>query len=124
EELPTIFRIFKADAYLLRRIVSSAATLLEEVTSDPSHPLRAEFDGFVRSFIEDLRHSPAYAARAEQLKAELLARPQFQRLADDAWAGIRRFIESDVASPRSRIKPRLTDLFVDIGRQLAADDAI
>jgi uncharacterized membrane-anchored protein YjiN (DUF445 family) len=124
EELPSLFRIFKADAYLLKRIVNSAAKLLEEVASDPRHPLRAEFDGFVRRFIEELKHSQAYAARAEQLKADLLARPEFRRLADEAWAGVRGFIEEDIASPRSRIKPRLAELFVDIGRQLGADEAI
>lgn len=123
-ELPTLFRVFKADAYLLKRIVGSAGKLLEDVASDPEHPMRTEFDRFVRRFIDELATSDTYAKRAEDLKAQLLARPQFQKLADDAWASIRDFIERDLASERSRIKPRLAELFVDVGRQLSQDEAI
>lgn len=124
EELPTLFRLFKADAYLLKRIVASAGRLLEEVAADPEHEMRAEFDRFVRGFIDELATSEAYASRAEEFKRQLLSRPQFQNLADEAWAGIRSFVETDLASERSRIRPRLADLFSDVGRQLAADDAI
>ncbi|WP_245511280.1 MULTISPECIES: DUF445 family protein [unclassified Mesorhizobium] len=57
EELPSLFNLFRADAYLLKKIVASAGTLLEEVRADPDHPMRAEFDRFARTFIERLRTS-------------------------------------------------------------------
>ncbi len=44
QELPTLFNLFKADAYLLGRILKSTGSFLDEVRSDPDHALRLEFD--------------------------------------------------------------------------------
>ena len=38
DELPTLFKLFRADAYLLQEIVASAGSLLDEVSGDPEHP--------------------------------------------------------------------------------------
>ena len=54
EELPSLFNMFRADAYLLKKIVASAGSLLEEVRADPDHPARVEFDRFVHGFSERL----------------------------------------------------------------------
>src|SRR5690606_11938624 len=80
-ELPTVANLFRADAYLLKKIVASAGTLIAEVEADPDHAMRREFDRFVERFIADLRHSPDYAQRAEKLKRDLLARPELRGLA-------------------------------------------
>jgi uncharacterized membrane-anchored protein YjiN (DUF445 family) len=49
EELPSLFNLFRADAYLLKKIVASAGNLLDEVKKDADHPMRREFDGFVKA---------------------------------------------------------------------------
>lgn len=123
-ELPSVFNVFRADAYLLKRIVASAATLLEEVRADPDHPLRGEFDNFVYGLVDKLKHSPEYARRANQLKLNFLARPELRGLADDAWSSIRRFIEQDVAGSSSTTRKHLTSMFVEIGQNLAGDPQI
>ncbi|WP_018428303.1 DUF445 family protein [Hoeflea sp. 108] len=124
EELPSVFNLFRADAYLLKRIVASAATLLEEVRADPGHPLRGEFDSFVHGFVEKLRHSPEYARRAEQVKRNFLARPELRGLANDMWRSMRRFIEQDAAADQSMTRRHLASLFVEIGQNLARDPQI
>ncbi len=124
EELPSLARVFRADAYLLKKIVASAGGLLEEVKADPDHPMRAEFDRFVIGFVEKLRTSKQYARRAEQLKRDLLARPELHDLAGDMWASLRGFIEQDAGAKDSTIRAHLASLFVDVGRQLAADPKI
>ncbi len=123
-ELPSLFKLFRADAYLLKKIVSSAASFLEDVKDDPDHPLRREFDRFVENFIERLRSSPEYAERAEKLKQDLLARPELKAIAGELWLGIRGIIEKDLASPRSAIRRQLADMFVTVGRHLASDPHI
>jgi uncharacterized membrane-anchored protein YjiN (DUF445 family) len=124
EELPSVFNLFRADAYLLKRIVASAATLLEDVRADPDHPLRGEFDQFVHGFIDQLRHSPDYASRAEQLKRNFLARPELRGLAQDVWKSMRGFIEQDLTSPQSMTRKHLTSLFIEVGQNLARDPHI
>jgi len=123
-ELPSLFNLFKADAYLLRRIVASAGAFIEEVRGDDDHPLRAEFDRFVQSFVEDLRTAPEYAERLDRLREELLARPELAAIADELWNGVRRLIEDDLASERSAVRVHLTAMLVEVGRSLAADPRI
>ncbi len=121
EELPSLFNLFRADAYLLKKIVASAGALLEEARADPEHPMRLEFDGFVGQFIERLRTSQAYARRAEQLKTDLLKRPEIAGFADDIWRSMRAFVEQDIASDESLVRRHLASMFVDAGRHLAQD---
>jgi uncharacterized membrane-anchored protein YjiN (DUF445 family) len=121
DELPSLFRLFQADAYLVKKIVASAGALFQEVLADQNHALRHEFDRFVIGFIEALRDSPDYAARAERLKRELLSRPELARLADEVWNSFREFVEQDLAAEGSRTRQHLAALFVDAGRQLATD---
>jgi uncharacterized membrane-anchored protein YjiN (DUF445 family) len=124
DELPSLARFFRADAYLLKRIVSSAGSLLEEVRADPDHPLRAEFDGFVAGFIDKLRQSPDYAERAEKLKRDFLARPELANMVASMWESLGAFVEQDAQSPDSAIRSHLAGLFVDIGRQLSEDPQV
>ncbi|MDH6229624.1 uncharacterized membrane-anchored protein YjiN (DUF445 family) [Mesorhizobium soli] len=124
KELPSLFNLFRADAYLLKKIVASAASLLEEVRNDPDHPMRHEFDRFVHNFIDDLRTSKAYARRAEAMKRDFLARPELKTLAGDVWESLRSLIEQDAAAPDSKIRAHLAGMFVEVGRNLASDKAI
>lgn len=124
DELPTLARVFRADAYLLKKIVASAGSFLEEVKADPDHPVRAEFDRFVDGFVEDLATSKAYARRIEKMKRDVLARPELGTLAGNVWTSLRTFIEDDAKAPGSTIRRHLSSLFVDVGRQLADDPAI
>jgi len=123
-ELPTLANLFKADAYLLKKIVAAAASLTADVRSDAEHPLRHEFDRFVAGFVDELRTSPDYAARAERLKRDLLARPELRGLAGDFWTSLRAFVEHDIRSHDSILRRHLAASFVEIGRQLARDPQI
>ncbi|RWN99426.1 DUF445 domain-containing protein [Mesorhizobium sp.] len=124
EELPSLFNLFRADAYLLKKIVASAGSLLDEVRADPDHPMRAEFDRFVLSFVERLRTSKQYAKRAEKLKRDFLARPELKALAGDMWESLSVFIEQDAKAPNSMIRAHLASMFVEVGRHLAGDAQI
>jgi uncharacterized membrane-anchored protein YjiN (DUF445 family) len=124
EELPSLFNLFRADAYLLKKIVASAGSLLEDARADPDHPMRAEFDRFVHAFIERLRHSKDYAKRAEKLKRDFLARPELADVGQAMWLGLRQFIEQDASSPDSRLREHLAEMLVEVGRQLASDPRI
>ena len=49
EELPTLLRLYRADRFLVNKIVASASHFFEEVRRDPKHPFRGEFDRMVLS---------------------------------------------------------------------------
>ncbi|GLS28605.1 DUF445 domain-containing protein [Neomesorhizobium albiziae] len=124
DELPSLFNLFRADAYLLKKIVASAGSLLEEVRKDPEHPMRAEFDRFVVKFIDRLRNSRDYAKRAEKMKRDLLSRPEVRELAQDMWESMRSFLEHDARAEKSMIREHLAGMFVEVGRHLATDPQV
>jgi uncharacterized membrane-anchored protein YjiN (DUF445 family) len=121
KELPSLFNLFKADAYLLNKIMKSTASFLDEVRGDPEHALRHEFDRFVKQFIDNLRDSPDYAARAEKLKQDLLTRHEVRDIAQTLWRSLTGFLERDINAADSKIDAQFTSLLTDIGRKLAAD---
>jgi uncharacterized membrane-anchored protein YjiN (DUF445 family) len=124
KELPALFNLYRADAYLLRKIVTSTSGFIQDARADRQHPLRVEFDSFVTGFIEQLRSSQAFARRAESLKHDLLARPEIAAIAEGAWESLRTFLEQDSRAPDSQIRRQLEAMLVDIGGQLARDPAI
>jgi uncharacterized membrane-anchored protein YjiN (DUF445 family) len=124
KELPALFNLYRADAYLLRKIVASTSGFIQDARADRRHPLRVEFDSFVTGFIEQLRSSQAFARRAESLKRDLLTRPEIAALAEGAWESLRSFLEQDSRAPDSQIRRQLEAMLVDVGGQLARDPAI
>lgn len=123
-ELPTLFRLFQADAYVLRKLVTSVSAFLDEVRADESHAVRGEFDRFIAAFIDKLRSSPDYAERLDGLRKDLLARPEIRTLAEGIWESVRGFIEQETQSPSSIVRGALTDLLVEVGGKLSEDRSI
>lgn len=124
QELPALFNLYRADAYLLRKIVASTTAFIKDAHGNADHPLRREFDSFVANFIERLRTSEAFAGRAERLKRDLLARPEIATLAEGAWESVRSFLEQDASAEESQVRRQLEAMLVDVGSQLARDPAI
>ena len=123
-ELPALFNLYRADAYLLRKIVASTSAFIKDARGDANHPLRKEFNSFVANFIERLRTSKAFARRAESLKRDLLARREIATMAEGAWESVRTFLERDARADDSQVRRQLEVMLVDVGSQLARDPAI
>jgi uncharacterized membrane-anchored protein YjiN (DUF445 family) len=123
-ELPTLFNFFRADAYVLRRLLASAYALLEEVRNDRKHSLRAEFDAFVQSFIDRLKHSPEYREKVEGLKRELLDRPEVEAIVLEFWQRAKRWVLEDVGASASQIRVQLQRLAADVALELGRDPAL
>lgn len=124
QELPALFNLYRADAYLLRKIVASTTAFIQEARTDADHPLRREFDNFVSGFIERLHSSQAFARRAESLKRDMLARPEIAAVAEGAWESLQSFLEQDARAPDSQVRRQLEAMLVDVGSQLAREPAI
>jgi uncharacterized membrane-anchored protein YjiN (DUF445 family) len=120
-ELPTLLKLYRADKYLVNKIVASATAFFEEVRADPNHPFRGEFDRLVLSFVDRLGHDPAYADRIAGLKRDLLARPELADLARNIWSNMRSFIERSASGETMVLQQHLAGMFVKAGEALAAD---
>jgi uncharacterized membrane-anchored protein YjiN (DUF445 family) len=120
-ELPTLLKLYRADKYLVNKIVASATAFFDEVRNDPKHPFRGEFDSMVLTFVDRLGSDPTYADRIDGLKRDLLARPELGDLARNIWSNMRSFIERSASGENQVLQHHLAGMFVKAGEALAAD---
>src|ERR1700716_523566 len=120
-ELPTLLKLYRADKFLVNRIIASATTFFEEVRNDPQHPFRAEFDRMLLSFVDRLCSDQAFADRIDGLKRDLLARPELGDLARNIWSNARSFIERSASGETQVLQQHLAGMFMKAGEALAAD---
>jgi uncharacterized membrane-anchored protein YjiN (DUF445 family) len=120
-ELPTLLKLYRADKFLVNRIVASATKFVEQVRSDPQHPFRGEFDSMLLSFVDRLGTDRAFAGRIDGLKRDLLARPELGELAGNIWSNVRGFIERSASGESHVLQHHLAGMFVKAGEALAGD---
>jgi uncharacterized membrane-anchored protein YjiN (DUF445 family) len=120
-ELPTLLKLYRADRFLVNRIVASATTFFEEVRNDPNHPFRGEFDRMLLSFVDRLGTDKAFADRIDGLKRDLLARPELGDLARNVWSNARSFIERSASGETQVLQQILARMFAEAGEALAGD---
>lgn len=120
-ELPTLLRLYRADKFLVNKIVASATAFFNEVRSDPKHPFRGEFDRMVLGFVDRLGTDQAYIDRIDGLKRDLLARPELADLARTVWTNMRSFIERSASGETQVLQHHLAGMFVAAGEALAGD---
>ena len=121
DELPTLLKFYRADAFLVKKIMASATAFFDDVRKDPDHPFRGEFDRMVLSFVDRMAVDPAYASRLDGLKRDLLARPELGALAHHVWSNAKSYIEKSATGESTVLQHHLANLFVDAGGALAAD---
>jgi uncharacterized membrane-anchored protein YjiN (DUF445 family) len=123
-ELPTLLKLYRADKYLVNKIVASVTAFFDEVRGDPGHPFRGEFDRMVLSFVDRLGNDPNYAGRIESLKRDLLARPELAELFRNIWSNTRSFIERSASGETQVLQQHLAGMFVKAGEALSADSEL
>ncbi len=121
EELPSLLTLYRADAFLVKRILASASAFFDEVRADPQHPFRGEFDRMVLSFVDKMGTDPAYATHLDELKRGLLARPELGGLAQSVLAQAKAFVAKSASDESSVLQHHLANVFVEAGKALAAD---
>jgi uncharacterized membrane-anchored protein YjiN (DUF445 family) len=114
-EMPTLLKLYRADKFVVNRIVASATKFFAEVRNDPKQPFRGEFDRMLLSFVERLGSDKAFADRINGLKRDLIARPEFGNLARNIWDNTKNFIERSVSGETQVLQQLLAKMFVEDG---------
>src|SRR5882762_1247046 len=114
-QLPTLLKLYRADKFLVNRIVAAATGFFEEVRNDPKHPFRGEFDRMILSFVDRLGSDQNFADRLDGLKRDLLARPELGALARNIWSNARSFIERSASGETQVLQQHLARMFMEAG---------
>jgi uncharacterized membrane-anchored protein YjiN (DUF445 family) len=121
DELPTLLKLYRAEGYVLKRIVNTAGRFLAEVRDDPHHAFRSEFDGMIAAFLGKLESDPRFTARLQTIRDDLMARPELGDLGRTLWSQARQFVEASAAGENEAVNRLLTNAFVEVGAQLKRD---
>jgi uncharacterized membrane-anchored protein YjiN (DUF445 family) len=120
-ELPTLLKLYRADAFLLKRIAAAASAFFEEVRTAPDHPFRGEFDRLTLSLIDRMESDPSFASRLDEVKNAVLTRPELGDLIANLWANVRAFIDRNASGESFILQRHFAKLFSEAGAQLADD---
>jgi uncharacterized membrane-anchored protein YjiN (DUF445 family) len=75
------------------KVLTAIERTLREVTQDPEHPLRKQFDDLLLDWIVRLQQSPDVIERAETVKQQLLDNPTSRELSASLWDALKRALD-------------------------------
>lgn len=106
-------------------LVSNAVnSFLDDVSHDQGHQIRQAFDRAILKFIENLKHSPQMAEKADNIKSYLKEDEAFNRYLGELWGDLRQWLKVDVNAEDSRVKQRIAEAGQWLGETLVADSAL
>ncbi|MFC6519640.1 DUF445 domain-containing protein [Undibacterium arcticum] len=88
-------------------LVAGVNRWLHDISDDPQHPRRRQFDDTVTEFIEHLKHDPAYHARIAQWKHQLLSAPLVAQYIDGLWDQLKTWLRDDLARDDSAVRRKI-----------------
>ena len=109
---------------LAERLARAAIEELQSILSNPEHPLRQDYETWLRGYVERLRQDPAMAGRVEQLKQRAIQHPALQDYVQALWKQIHQALRNDLASDDSAIAAHLERSLHGLGRSLSEDPAL
>jgi uncharacterized membrane-anchored protein YjiN (DUF445 family) len=101
--------------------VRLAAGILAQVSGDPAHALRQNFDQFTADFIERLKSDPDFQQKGEEIKSYLLSDETLNTYLKSLWDDLKAWLKQDLHSEQSVLHQRVVATGTWIGRTLAED---
>ncbi len=109
------------DDRIMKKMLERVETRLFEMTLDPDHGMREQFNVWVQKIAHDLQHSPQHRRWGEEFKQQLLDNDELQDYLYGLWRELARGIEEDIEKPESSIKQQVGDWLQNIAEELEDD---
>ena len=106
------------DAYIVNRFVDGMVDLVEEVANTPDHPMRRDFDAYVRDFVVRLRDDAEMQAQAERLKNAILQGAELDQLVAAGWTALRARLERPPSGSDESAGLRFAEITARIAREM------
>jgi len=109
------------DDRIVQQMLDRIETLLLQMSLDPDHAVRADFDEVLTRWSDDLRNSPALRRSAEKFRQAALENENLQDYLYQLWTDLVAGIEADLNSPESTIGTQMDQFVTSLGDQLNSD---
>ena len=109
---------------IFERLLDGARAVVRDMARDHHHQLRQQFDARLALLCHELETSPALLARGEQLKGDVLARPEVRDWVAEVWRDVKVQLRQQAEDPNSELRGRLAAAIGGTGRRLQDDTAL
>jgi uncharacterized membrane-anchored protein YjiN (DUF445 family) len=113
-----------AGELVFERIIASFRTLVDEVASDSSHPIRTDIEMMLSRIADDLRNSADLAERIEDSKLHILDSPELAAAVQTQWQVLQESLGRAASQPGSDLEKRLAELIQWWARRVLEDEAL
>lgn len=124
ERAGSILRWTGLDETLADKIIDGLLRLVDEMATDPAHPLRAKAEEGLARLAEDLQFDPAMQQRVANVRDELLDNPAMRQWLDGLWEQGRAALLRAARDPRSAMGGRFGDALRQLGATLQEDERL
>lgn len=101
------------------KIAARLNSFIQEVNADPAHELRQKFNDAITDFIHRLKHDDALRGKIEAMKHELVSNPALSGYILTLWSDLKTWLRSDLELEQSKVRARLSEAALVLGRTLA-----
>jgi uncharacterized membrane-anchored protein YjiN (DUF445 family) len=109
------------DDRIVQQMLDRIETLLLQMSLDPDHPVRGNFDGVVQRWSGELRTSPTLHQVAENFRQAAVANENLQEYLYGLWMDLVAGVETDLQNPDSSIRSQLGQFVSSLADELAGD---
>ena len=106
---------------MYNKVYSAVKDFIGEISSDPNHSLRHDFDSRMIGLRDSLESSPEMQQKAEDWKQMILEHPEVSSVIEGAWQSMKKLLISNVERPDSRLAQSLSGSITSFGEKLADD---
>ena len=121
ERAGSLMRWTGLDETLANKIIAGLDGMIQDMASQPDHPLRAKAEEGLAQLAHDLQHDPAMRARVEGFKAEMLDNPALSDWWQGIWEQMRGAMLRIARDPDSMMAGRFGEAMHQLGTTLQED---
>lgn len=106
---------------LAERLARALIDELQEVLTQPDHPLRRDYETWLLAYIDRLAEDPQVNAQVEDIKQRLLTHPGMKDYVHGLWDDIQGSLRRNLDNEDSTLSKHLAATLSGVGKRLADD---
>lgn len=112
------------DDRILRKVLDRIELRLFEMSLDPDHPLRGQFNDWLTRLAEELKSAPEHRRTGERFKQQLLENEELLDYLYGLWEDLSGRLAADLDDPDSRTRQEIAGLLMRVADELEADEGM
>jgi uncharacterized membrane-anchored protein YjiN (DUF445 family) len=119
-----ILRWTGLDERLANAIIDGLQKMLNDMASEPDHPLRAKAEEGLETLAHDLQHDKKMQARVANFRDEILENPAMRKWLDGLWESARAALLRSARDPDAALAGKFGEALRQLGETLQTDEKL